>query len=499
MRRNIKIILLLLALVYISKKLFWYKWIGYESFPSTTQILDERNYAAAGFTFRKTGIPTAWSNLDSYFTLSNQKYHPFLRFDGLSITAENQKPGLGNYRFFNYPVSYVTDVNVGKGIETILIVQPFIDHSPLSGMVYSLGINNSPLKFDDIEPIDYRYPALILSFISGILLFFVGYKMFKSLIAGFAALLIYSTAPVYVYTSRLALTENLQTVFMLLTLLIILVYGENKKLRLVPFAAISAGLALLTKETGIAVILMGTFLFLFYKLEFKKLAFYFLIPSLVIGSLFHLYAFIISPQLFYEILINQAGRSFFGPLGLIQSVVMPQFKKFPIDGFWIWGVSSLFILAPSYKKHLALFIPVICTLGIFLIFAGANYPWYYLPFIPFLILASAFQIKEIVSEKNRVSLILFSLFAVSSAMFWGFAMPRGNNFLPVYRAFVLFITVFIIAVAFITKKSKNKKIAVIIWTVVVCAIFYQTYKWNTQSIKFQIANMATLPEQYQNP
>ncbi|MCX6724480.1 MAG: hypothetical protein NTV20_00050, partial [Candidatus Shapirobacteria bacterium] len=139
----------LILLVFFSRKLFYFRWIGYESIPKTTVILDEKNYVAAGYSFRKTGIPTAWSNLNSYTYPKKEKTDKVIGFNNVNITVNSQEPNLKNKKLFDYPVFYVTNTDVGKGQESILLVQPFFDHSPLSGVFYSLCTKNIPNHFAD--------------------------------------------------------------------------------------------------------------------------------------------------------------------------------------------------------------------------------------------------------------------------------------------------------------------------------------------------------------
>jgi len=139
MKIKLSLVLALLALVllaFFSKKLFYFRWIGYELIPPTTNILDEKNYVAAGYSFRKTGIPTAWSNLNSYKKIFDEKkITGVIDFNNINLTFNGQEPGLKNRKLFS-PLVYVTNTDVGKGQESILLVQPFLDHSFFSGVFY---------------------------------------------------------------------------------------------------------------------------------------------------------------------------------------------------------------------------------------------------------------------------------------------------------------------------------------------------------------------------
>ncbi len=121
MKIKISIISLTLAsilLAFFSKKLFYFRWIGYEFIPQTTNILDEKNYVAAGYSFLKTGIPTAWSILNGYLKLAKEKgVKGVVDFNNVSLTLDGLEPSLKNKHLFNYPLYYVTNTDVGKGMD----------------------------------------------------------------------------------------------------------------------------------------------------------------------------------------------------------------------------------------------------------------------------------------------------------------------------------------------------------------------------------------------
>ena len=109
-------------------------------------------------------------NREIYKELDDKKDNSNLSFDGISINTQGQKPNLKNKQLFNYPVTTVIDVDIGKGKETIRIVQPFFDHPIFGSWLYSLPIKNIE-KFDDIKPSDYRKVSLIISVITGFSIF----------------------------------------------------------------------------------------------------------------------------------------------------------------------------------------------------------------------------------------------------------------------------------------------------------------------------------------
>jgi len=514
-------ILALILLGLFSKKLFYFRWIGYESIPETSIILDEKNYVAAGYSFLKTGVPTAWSNLNGY-TLpknnhDNKESQRVIDFDNVSITLNDQKPSFKNKEIFDYPLFYVTNTDVGKGQESILLVQPFLDHSPLAGVFYSLWDKNVPNHFADFETADFRKGALFLGIVTSLLIFFTAFLLTKKWLAAFFSFFIYCLAPTYVLSSRYALIENLLIPLSLLTLIFLIIWQKSKLKNLfLILAGITTGLAILTKETGIFVLIMSLAILIQQRLSFKKILPY-LIPSLLIGSIFYLYALLLAPNLYTDLFFNQTGRGFFGPLAFLFSSRQINFEGFPLDGFWLWGL----ILIPlsffrKEEKTSWVLIGFISYLLIFLIFGGLNYPWYYLPFIPFVVLISGLEIYNLLFKPNLASLSLFFLLPFSTAMFWGWSVFQNNGQAGFYRlSLLLFLSAFLIFKAKDTdwKKYKGRfyqkfKLLIkifqfkeglifrLIWYIFFGVVLYFTYKWGQRSIQYIIANWSNLPKPF---
>jgi len=255
-------------------------------------------------------------------------------------------------------------------------------------------------------------------------------------------------------------------------------------------SGISAGLALTTKELGAAALIAGVLLLLSYKISWKNII-YFLAPAIIIGSLFYLYALAISPKLFLDIFVNQANRGFFGPLNFIYAFYRPRFAGFPLEGYWIFGFVSLFFLTQELEKHREVIIGFLSYLLIFLLFGGLNYPWYSLIFVPFIVIASAIFIKELLLNPSIIRIIVFFLFPFSSSLYWGhcvFRQPSSN--VLVYRIFVLAF-LFLIALSSLKKKIPGLRIVV---TLALLVILWKMYQWNHYGFEYLIANWGKLPD-----
>jgi len=128
--QKIFFIIFFFLVIFLSKKQFFYRQLGYSSIPFTTDILDEKNYIWAAKSFLQTGIPTAWSNLFTYKKLTNGG-----SLVGINIYFEGKRPSFKRIEEIKFPLTAVAEIDVGKGKEHILMVQPFLDHSFLSGVI----------------------------------------------------------------------------------------------------------------------------------------------------------------------------------------------------------------------------------------------------------------------------------------------------------------------------------------------------------------------------
>jgi len=491
-------LIIIILLGFFSKKFYFNKWLGYESIPNT-YIFDEHDYPFVGYSFRKTGVPTGWSILNVYQELSslNNKNINY-SFNGTSITANEINPNLKNKNIFNYPATTVIDVDIGKGTETIRIVQPFFDHPIFGSWLYSLGTKTAS-SFNDFKPSDYRKIALILSVATGFLIFLFSYLLFSNLFISFIAFFIYSTVPEFILMSRFSLFENILIPLSLLSFSTILLSHKQKKgylgSILIFFSGLISALAFLTKVSGVFIILTCLILLVRQKANVKKILLY-LTPITILTLIYYGYMYYLSPQLFLKLLFDQANRGWFGPLSFFYQIIQPNFSGFPKSGFWLFGLISLFSLfIKNNKKYLNLFIPFIVYMLVFLFVGGSNYPWYYLPFLPFIIIASAVVVYQVFTKPNLANLLIFYLLIFSSSFYWGYFVfhENQNNNLIFRISLITFTAMFLI------KKYKFTKYSKIIWYLFFCVVLYQIYQWNNQGFQYIISNWNRLPIEFSFP
>jgi len=499
--RLIILFLITLSVIFLSSKYYHLKWLGYESIPGTTDILDERNYAFAGYTFRKTGVPTAWTNMDIYKDLADTKKHTNIAFNGLHITSNGQNPNLKNISDFNYPVYTITEIDIGKGKDTVRLVQPFLDHPILGSYLYSLRISNNPQNYSQLQSADYRYISLIASVISGVLIFISAYLIFKNLAISFFSLAIYSTVPIYILSSRYALFENLLIPIYLGSIILLTLYTSKKLNILLLLIGLLAGLAFNIKETGIFVLIFSIIFLLKEKISFKKLLLV-LLPFLILTLIYYGYAFYLSPDLLYQLLFSQANRGFYGSLNFISSIKNLAFHNFPIEGYWLWGFISLITLDMKRRSHYILKLSAVTYILVFIFFGGSNYPWYYLPLVPSFVLASAYQLEQLFVSPTYSRAFLFFFFPFCTSFYWGYSVFHpSSNLINIFR--IILLGYFSLTFSYIYLKKINYPLKFInpillrtLWFLVLIIIIFQVNKWNWQSFLYITANWNQLPNTF---
>ena len=464
------------------------RWMGYETIPDN-KIFDERNYALQGISLRTNGMPIGWSDSSEYMKMpANVKS---TNLSGFSILVNGIKPALSNLKSFPYPVFSVNEFDFGFGKQHLKFVQPFLDHPPLGGLIYSLGISKNAKIFTDIKPADYRKPALFLAIITSILLFALVFQTFNNPFIATLCVIVYNSVPTYLLVTRYALLENLVAPLVLLMLnLLLLAYRLRKKRKTSLLLYISAGLisGLTILESGIGFILGAVILLIIYKAEKKKI-FTFVATLLIPILIYLIWGWYYFPALFGKILIFNASRGFLGSLNFINIFSSIGFTNFPFDGWWIWGfISIIFLFYSGRKIAIPLTIPFLCGLFTILFFGSVNYPWYFFALIPFLAAASGYALWKLITDPDPVLLATFFLFALSSSFYWGYTVFHLPPSSLVYR---ILITVFAGAGTLRIIFSK-KRVVTVGWAAAFSLLIFEVIKWNNFSILYIIANWGKL-------
>lgn len=341
---------------------------NYSIYPQRGASSDEYTYSFLGISLLTRGVPESWSNLNAYPNL----YH-------LTI------------RKLYFPMVF-----------------PYFDHPPLNGLlVGGWSILNNQSSFDKVQLTTIRLVPIFLSIISSLLVFLLGIKLFNYKTAVWA-LLIYSTATIFVMNQRVVFAENLLTPLMLGS---IFLYVYRKKLtpKTTIIIGVLSGLAFWTKELGITVFFTMLYLFLEDRRNTKSIL---LLVSLFLAFFIGYigYGYYYDSDLFWKIISIQAARPV-GPETVLLLTSTPIIvNKVYYDGWYFFGFLSFFFALFDFNKYKILVVPafVYFMLMVFSINKTGEMGWYIIPLFPFMALFSADLLLESL-KKQKQSWFIFLL------------------------------------------------------------------------------------------
>lgn len=499
-----KNILPILAFLLIALSLYqgnFLRKLGYNQIPEPYVILDEHTNIWHGLTLRKTGIPTAWSILPAY-KQDSLIFGSGGGIEGLNINIDGLVPSLQNYRKIKSPVVSVIVEDLGGGLNSIPMVQPYLDHPPFGALVLSLGVNKNASTFTDVTNFDMRAASIYLAILTQVMIAIVAYQLSKNLLVAVFSSFIYATAPSYLLLSRYAQLENVLTPLMLLSLCILIFVNDYKKViakRYLYFILIASGIlsgfTALTKIAGWSSIAIGLVLLWNWKFD-KKQIMAFTIPAVFLGILYFVWGFYLSPKLFVDIFITQGiERGFIGSLNMLTTLVKVNILNFPFDGWWIGGFLTMLFL-PKSKRCLPLYISIVIILISALVLVGSNYPWYFIPLIPFMCISTALFLQEIIQKPSAINILTLFFVFVSSSFYWGYgvfyASKIENDFKQpffLYRlSFMFFLAIIIFLINRLNIKSYRK-----IWPIFIILLFFGLTLLNHHGMYFILDNWGRLP------
>lgn len=471
--------------------------IGYNVIPDPFIILDEHTHVWQGLSIRNTGIPTAWSMLDAY-KVNSKITGAGGGVDGFNIYLDGKLASWKNYQ--NYPKPAIAEVLVdfrrfGRDIVHVPIVQPYLDHPPFGGLVLSLLVPDRVKTFADLNDYDLRSMSLYLGVLTQLLIFVLALQVSKKPLVGIVAGLVFATVPSYVLLSRYALLENVLSPLFLANL-ILFIYAKGKKDNkddkylpvLLVAAGVIGGLMALTKLAGWILIAGCTILLFMWKFKIKQILLYTL-PAFLIGILYFVWGLVLTPKLFLDLILFQSvSRGFIGSINFLVTAVRVGIFNFPFDGWWIGGFVALLFI-PRKKEYLPVIVGVIAVLFSALVLVGANYPWYFIPLIPFACIAVAGLFYSLATQPSFVNIMLtFSVF-ISSSLYWGYGVFQKIQPFNLYR--FIFVIVLVVGAfwTFSKKATKYKKVwfAGIILMLIILAFL------NRRGLFFILDNWGKLP------
>jgi len=378
--RKFKVLFLLIILLGFFLRLY-----HYAQYPRHGATFDEFAWTWQGISLWQNHVPTSWSP------------HPHYK----------------NYELKKFQGAWVR------------LVTPYLEHPPLFGLVAGgFALLTGPKELFDITLSQIRILALILGTISIFLVFLLAKKLYGNFIALLSTLL-YATIPTIVIGSRLVQNENFLIPMMLGIWLLLLEYLKTGKNWQRNLAAILCGLLVLAKIPWSAVTLAVCLLLV--KEKHWHDAFVVGFVALVFFLLFFVYGRIYDWQTFLSLWGLQMARAKIGLGNVLALFTHPYLvdRLYP-DGWIYFGWLAAFILSLNFNQHFKLLIPL---LAYFLIFVFAipgieAQGWYRYPFYPFLIIASAVVLRQLITKPSLLNLFWFFLVA-SSAFHWGWEETFG--------------------------------------------------------------------------
>lgn len=340
----------------------WIRFHNYTVYPHRGATSDEFSYSFLGVSLLTKHVPISWSYFSNY---------------------ENRK-----------------DVTI-RGI-FFPIVQPYFDHPPLYGLLsggWALLFGQN--TFEKIEIGTIRIIPILLSLISSVFIYKIAKKLYGFKVSLWS-LLIYNSVTMFIMNTRVAVSENLLTMFFLLCVFICLKGTKKLSIKSVVLLGVIAGLSLLTKMVGLSVFLFLLSLFLYQNVGLKKI--------LVLSSVFLVFALLLLGYgAFYDFdlfLAIQSGQSITKEIG--PDTILSLFIDARIlhnsyyDGWYIVGLISLFFLFAEVKKHLLLVLPSFVYLLILLLTISQHgySGWYLIPLFPFMAIATSYILNKSLEERS---------------------------------------------------------------------------------------------------
>lgn len=407
---------------------------NYSIYPQRGATSDEYTYSFLGVSLLKKGIPISWSN----FSIYKNKY---------DMTIRN----------LYFPMVY-----------------PYFDHPPFNGLlVGGWSILFGQDTFDDIDLATIRIVPIFLSTLSSLLVFLLGLRLYSYKI-GIWAMLIYSTAAIFVINGRVVLAENLLTFLLLSAVYLYIHWKRRLSVRKILTLGVIAGLSFWTKEIGIVVSFTLLYFFIADRMKVTYVVFLSL-TCLFFVFLYLLYGAYYDWDGFLKIIAIQADRHI-GPQTLHLLTSKPIIVNKPYyDGWYFLGFISLFLSFLNYKKHKILLVPAAAylLLLIFSITREGEMGWYVIPLFPFMALFISHFLVESFQKKSWFIFILLLFVGLSQV---NFIYEENFGLTPFQFRMILFVFFAPLLLLFLFRKERAFVILGHLWFyLLIAGNIYITY------------------------
>jgi hypothetical protein len=339
--------------------------------------------------------------------------------------------------------------------ESFPIAKPKLHPPPLFPLL--TGIASTLAGVDQMFGVSLsiiRLPAIACSVLVTFLVYLLARRYFGSRTALVAALL-HATIPNVVLSARLAKEENLLAVLAMAAILLVLSFEDTGKKSRLFFSILAAGLAPLTKETGVYVGVV-VFLLLAQNRRWREI-FQFVPLYLGLYLLYFGYCWWFAGDALSVVGgIQTASAAGFGTVAKLLGTGRIVQREFGV-GWAIW--LSLSLMAPAVRRNWAVAGPVVGYLLVLALSLGAlpDYGWYRIPLYPFLCIAGAAFVADMVDRADLFRAAIFTGLALMTSLqylatggVWGSA--EGLRW-------VLFLSLLPFAAHFVFSNSKTRLLA----------------------------------------
>lgn len=438
MKKDWKIVLLLGII--ISLVGYKYRIRQYDQIPFISQNFDEYGYLWLGKSLLSTGIPANWSALNFYNQYQQSNNDQVI---GYNINVDTKSPSPGNWNTFKKPVVKSFEGTFDNNYKSqFLIVQPYLDNPPLTGIIFALVDSGKSMAFSTLKQIRI-VPIVVLS-ATIITIFLLGYYLLNFKV-GFISALIYCLGPSFIISSRMAVPENLIAAILPLSLLILFFYRKTHQKRFLIAVWLLCFISTWLKVSGLIIPL--SLAIICFNAKYYRTGW--IITSSAVSSFlgYVIYCYLYSPVLFNQIITTQSTRMFNGPALILSKIFHPQVPSSFYDGWIILGYISflaIILLSRKVKNLNFLSSSIFGFLIFFMIFGGINFPWYQFIIYPILALSIGTIINHFLVHPRIEFNLLFFITVVSTLLHYSQYTPNWITYLNSYRIllviFVLFST-----------------------------------------------------------
>ncbi|MBI2442346.1 MAG: glycosyltransferase family 39 protein [Candidatus Levybacteria bacterium] len=368
--------LLFILIIFLS---LWVRFYHYTYFPQRGATSDEYTYSFLGTSLLSQGVPVSWSAFRAYPKRID------LTIDGIYFP----------------------------------IVSPYFDHPPGYALILgSFLLASGQAAFESQQLATIRLMPIILSTLTGILIFFFVKREYRFSVA-ILSLFLYSTVTIFVMNQRVSVAENQLALLFVFAIYLFSRWKKKLTRRRVVALGVIAGITFLTKIMGLSLLVFLVLLFLWNRVKYQYTCILVITWMFFVGLLF-IYAAYYDWQLFWEIQALQSSRDI-GPEALQMLLLQPVIvNKVYYDGWYFVGFLALGFLSLNYKKHLLILIPA-TVYFLFLLSSlsqAGQSGWYMIPMFPFMVIATAIFVIDVLKKKNVAFLIVCFLVGISQIQYF---------------------------------------------------------------------------------